>query len=55
MKRLNYLWLLFVASTLTLTSCEMIGDIFQAGVWVGVIVVVGVIALLIWLVSRFRR
>jgi hypothetical protein len=38
-----------------LSSCELIGDIFQAGVWVGVIVVVGVIALILWLIGRGRK
>ncbi len=36
----------------TLTSCEVIGDIFKAGVWVGVIIVVLVIALVIWLIKK---
>jgi hypothetical protein len=35
-----------------LSSCEIIGGIFKAGVWVGILVVVGVIALIIWLFSR---
>ncbi|MBP8066952.1 MAG: hypothetical protein KAY27_00175 [Pedobacter sp.] len=35
-----------------LTSCELIGDIFKAGMWTGVIVVVLVVALVIWLVSK---
>ena len=55
MKRFPHLWILFAAVALTLTSCEAIGDIFQAGMWVGVLIVVGIIALVIWLVSRFRR
>ena len=38
-----------------LSSCEVIGGIFKAGVWVGVIIVVAVIALILWLVSRGRR
>lgn len=36
----------------TLSSCELIGGIFKAGVWSGVIVVVIVLALVIWLVSK---
>jgi len=36
----------------TLTSCELIGDIFKAGMWTGVIIVVLVIALVIWLISK---
>lgn len=38
--------------TTTLTSCELVGDIFKAGMWTGIIVVVLVIALIIWLVSK---
>ena len=36
----------------TLTSCEVIGGIFKAGVWSGVIVVVVVLALVIWILSK---
>lgn len=42
----------FVFLTLSLTSCELIGGIFKAGVWSGVIVVVLVIALVLWLVMK---
>jgi len=42
-------------SAVTLTGCEVIGDIFKAGVWVGVLLVLGVIGLVIWLVSRMNR
>lgn len=38
--------------TLFLTSCEAIGDIFGAGVWTGVILVVVGIAVVVWLVSK---
>ena len=37
---------------LGLSSCELIGDIFKAGVWAGVLMVVGVIALVFFLISR---
>lgn len=37
------------------SACEVIGDIFQAGIWVGVIVVVAIIALILWLVGRSRK
>ena len=50
----RFMWLLIIAvfPLLGLSGCEILGDIFQAGVWVGVILVVGVIALIVWLVSR---
>jgi hypothetical protein len=38
-----------------LTSCEVIGDIFQAGMAVGIFVVVLVVVLIIWLINKFRR
>lgn len=53
MKNLNFLWMAFFAS-LFLTSCEAIGDIFQAGMWWGIILVFGVIGLIIWLFTRGR-
>ena len=33
-------------------SCAVIGGIFKAGVWVGVLIVVGIIALVLFLVSK---
>jgi len=47
--------LLLMLMTTTLTGCELIGDIFRAGVWVGVIAVLAVIALIGFLFSRTRR
>ena len=43
---------LLIVSALSLAGCQIAGDIFKAGVWVGVIAVVGVIALVVWLISR---
>ena len=51
MKKHIPLALIALAAT-TLTSCELIGGIFKAGVWSGVIIVVIVLALVIWLVSK---
>lgn len=38
-----------------LTSCELVGDIFKAGMSVGIFIVIAVIVLIIWLISRFRK
>jgi len=38
--------------TTTLASCSLIEGIFKAGVWSGVIIVVVVLALIIWLISK---
>ena len=45
---------LLVISTMMLAGCELVGDIFEAGVWVGVILVILVIGLVVWLFSRGR-
>lgn len=37
-----------------LSSCELVGDIFKAGAYTGIIVVVIIVALIIWLISKFR-
>jgi len=37
-----------------LTSCEAIGDIFKAGMGFGIFIVIAVVVLVIWLLSKFR-
>lgn len=44
-----------ILSLLTLTSCEAVETIFKAGMWWGIILVVGVIAIILWLFSRGRN
>ncbi len=39
---------------MTLSGCEVIGGIFKAGVWVGIIMAVFVVALLMWIFSKAR-
>ena len=53
MKKSGLLVLLFLM--LGLTGCEIIGDIFQAGMAVGIIMVVLVVALIWWLITKVRR
>ncbi|MCP2042716.1 MULTISPECIES: hypothetical protein [Pontibacter] len=50
-----YLSVLFVLMAVTLSSCELIGDIFEAGMWTALIIIVLIVALVGWLFSRFRR
>jgi hypothetical protein len=38
--------------TMVLSGCALIGGIFKAGVWVGVLIVAAVIALIIFLLSK---
>ncbi|MBY8961927.1 hypothetical protein [Flavobacterium coralii] len=37
------------------TGCELVGDIFEAGMAVGIFIVIAVIVLIVWLISKFRR
>jgi hypothetical protein len=45
---------LLLFASLVLTGCELLGDIFKAGVWIGVILVLVVIAVIGWVVSKGR-
>ncbi|WP_400193140.1 hypothetical protein [Hymenobacter sp. B81] len=40
---------------LPLTGCDVIGGIFKAGAYTGIIAVVLLLLLVWWLLSRFRR
>ena len=46
--------LLVLVATLSLAACEMVGDIFQAGMAVGVIMVIAVIALIGFVFAKMR-
>ena len=52
----NYTNLLYVLLALSMTSCELIGDIFGAGVYTGVFIVLFVIVLIVVIIARiFKR
>lgn len=53
MKQFNYGIMVLLA--VTLSSCEVIGGIFKAGVWTGVLIVAIIIGLIIFFVSRGRK
>ncbi len=53
MKKIQpYQIVFFLILSFTLSSCEIIGGIFEAGIWVGVIIVVVLIALVIWVIKK---
>jgi hypothetical protein len=45
---------LLLALSIFTAGCELIGDIFQAGFVVGIIIVVVIVAVIGWIASRFR-
>lgn len=46
---------LFFPIALLLSSCTAIGSIFKAGVWVGVMAIVIVVAIILWLVNKLNK
>jgi hypothetical protein len=54
MKHSSYLFVFLFLSAVALTGCEAIGDIFKAGVWVGALLVILVIGIIVWLVTRSK-
>lgn len=54
--RKNFLLMaMFASLVVTLSSCEAIGSIFKAGMWVGIIVVVVIVALVLWLIGKAKK
>ena len=54
MKNLIILISLFLLP-LTITGCEMIGDIFKAGVWVGIIIIIAIVAVIAFIAKLFSK
>ena len=52
MKKQLQLLLLFISFLTLFTSCEVIGDIFKAGMGFGIFIVVVVIAVIIFIISK---
>ena len=45
----------FITALATLPGCEVIGGIFKAGVWTGVLMVAAVIGLIIFLIVKMFK
>ncbi len=50
-----YLMAVLVLLTFTMSSCEVVGDIFEAGMWIALIIIVLIVLLITWLFRKFRR
>ena len=55
MKKQSILVYAAIASMVTLSSCEIIGGIFKAGIWTGVLLVAAVVGLIIYLISAITK
>lgn len=54
-KSKSILLTLILFIVVTMSSCEIAGDLIQFGVGVGVIVVVLVVVLIWWIIKKFKR
>jgi uncharacterized membrane protein YkvI len=55
-KHIASIQLLFILTTAFLfAGCQAIGDIFKAGMWSGILIVVLIIGVILYLVSRGSR
>lgn len=50
-----YLMTLLVLLMFTMSSCELVGDIFEAGMWTALIIIVLIVILITWLFRKLRR
>ena len=52
---MRFLWVvLLMLATIPLAGCELAGDIFQAGMWVGAIFIVLIIAIVGFIAAKIR-
>ncbi len=52
--KLSFLFFLLLLSSVSFAGCEFIGDVFKAGIWVGIIIVIAVIAVIAFIVRMFK-
>lgn len=45
-------YIIMSSSFFLITSCSVIEGIFKAGVWTGILIVVVIVALILWLISK---
>lgn len=49
-----YLSVLFASLLLLLPGCDFIGDVFKAGIWVGIIIIIAVLAVVAFIFKMFK-
>ncbi len=53
--RIVFLVSVAITLILNISGCTLIGDIFKAGVWVGIILVVAVVGLIFFIFSKMSK
>jgi hypothetical protein len=46
--------IILLLSIMFYPGCELIGDIFKAGIWVGIIIVIAIIAVIALIIRMFK-
>lgn len=49
-----FAYTVLAAMLVILPGCEFIGDVFKAGVWVGIIIIIAVIAVIAFIIKMFK-
>lgn len=52
MKKISLATIFITLLTISFSSCQVVEGIFKAGVWVGVLCVVGIIGLIVFVISK---
>jgi hypothetical protein len=52
MRHSAILFMILIIFIVSLAGCELAADIFKAGVWVGVLLVIAIIGVIVWAISR---
>ncbi len=55
LKQKSFFSLLFVFLALTMSGCDLVGDILEFGFWTGIIVLVVVVLIILGIVKALRR
>ncbi|HEX8561999.1 MAG TPA: hypothetical protein VF676_03365 [Flavobacterium sp.] len=55
MKKISLQIALVVLMLTSFTSCDIVGDILEAGIWIGIIIVVLIVALIFWIIRKIKR
>jgi hypothetical protein len=55
MKKISKWILAFLLIITVIPGCELIGDILEVGIWIGIILVVLVVAIIFWIIRKIRK
>ena len=48
----NWNLIALMAFLLTFSGCEVVGDILEVGIWMGIIIVVVIVLIVVWILKK---